>query len=215
MQASHQLVGMPCFVMPCRHALHLLRLLPSASNPQVIDHPGFGSLFMLLIIANTVLLAMTTAGGQGAAAVICGLWVCKQVPGRRQPADGCPKPPPGGAGMSDARRAALDEVSSAFTWIFLAETLLKLLGLGAAGFFSDGMNAFDSAVVALSLVDTFASVSRRLPSCLPPARRDERRLCSCPGRGLASADLHVPGGSGAQAAGAGHLGLCQRPLQCV
>ena len=31
--------------------------------PQVIDHPGFGSLFMLLIVANTVLLAMTTAGG--------------------------------------------------------------------------------------------------------------------------------------------------------
>lgn len=72
--------------------------------------------------------------------------------------------------MSDARRAGLDRTSSAFTWIFLAEVLLKLLGLGAAGFLSEGMNVFDAAVVALSLVDTFASVSApRRPACCPCA----------------------------------------------
>lgn len=30
--------------------------------PQVVDHPAFSWFFMALIIANTVLLAMTTAG---------------------------------------------------------------------------------------------------------------------------------------------------------
>lgn len=30
---------------------------------QVVEHPAFGQFFLLAIIANTVLLAMTTAGG--------------------------------------------------------------------------------------------------------------------------------------------------------
>lgn len=61
--------------------------------------------------------------------------------------------------MSDTKRGRLDAASKAFTYVFLAECCLKLLGYGAAGFCEDGMNVFDGVVVALSLVDLFASVS--------------------------------------------------------
>ncbi|PSC71712.1 voltage-gated ion channel superfamily isoform A [Micractinium conductrix] len=57
------------------------------------------------------------------------------------------------AGMSDEMRAAQDTASTAFTYLFLAECLLKLLGLGFAGFRGVGMNVFDAVVVAISLVD--------------------------------------------------------------
>ena len=33
-----------------------------ASRLQVVEHPTFGQLFLLAIVANTVILALTTAG---------------------------------------------------------------------------------------------------------------------------------------------------------
>ncbi|PRW21007.1 voltage-gated ion channel superfamily [Chlorella sorokiniana] len=84
---------------------------------QVVDHPAFGSLFMLLIIANTVLLAMTTAG------------------------------------MSATFAHALDVASHVLTFLFLAEVVLKLLGLGTWGFASDAFNVFDLVVVATGVLE--------------------------------------------------------------
>ena len=69
--------------------------------------------------------------------------------------------------MSDEMRAAQDTASTAFTYLFLAECLLKLLGLGFAGFRGVGMNVFDAVVVAISLVGELASVSTPPPA--PPS----------------------------------------------
>lgn len=68
------------------------------------------------------------------------------------------------SGMSNTKRRRLDAASTVFTFLFTAECCVKLLGFGFAGFCSDGMNLFDAAVVVLSLVDTFASVSLPCPS---------------------------------------------------
>lgn len=62
----------------------------------------------------------------------------------------------------------MEAASLVFTVLFTAECGLKLLGLGAAGFFSDGLNVFDAVVVALSLADTFASVSEAPPAAAGP-----------------------------------------------
>lgn len=128
---------------------------------------------MALIIGNTALLAMTTAGEHrcpllpGSAG---GLWVQS---GGGAPPPSTRRPPPGAhpAGMSAARQARLGAASNVFTFVFAAECGLKLLGYGVAGFLGDGMNVFDALVVVVSLADTFASVSERplplLPSSLP------------------------------------------------
>lgn len=145
---------------------------------QVVDHWAFGALFMALIVGNTVLLAMTTAGGLGRVVGRVG-WV-----GQHRDVQGTPPPRPRpawcGAGMSAALRARLDAASTVFTALFTAECGAKLLGLGVAGFAGDGMNLFDAAVVVLSLVDALASVSLAaslLP--LPPAQTWRPRM---PGR---------------------------------
>jgi len=73
--------------------------------------------------------------------------------------------------MSDTKRRRLESGSKAFTYIFTVETCAKLLAYGFAGFCADGMNLFDAAVVLLSLVDLFASVSDLCLSSLLAAMR--------------------------------------------
>jgi hypothetical protein len=40
-----------------------------------------------------------------------------------------------------------------FTWIFFAEMIIKLIGLGFQNYIKDGYNLFDSVIVIISLVD--------------------------------------------------------------
>jgi sensor histidine kinase YesM len=43
--------------------------------------------------------------------------------------------------------------SEFFTWIFVAELLFKLIGLGPKNYIADSYNIFDAVVVGISLVD--------------------------------------------------------------
>jgi hypothetical protein len=40
-----------------------------------------------------------------------------------------------------------------FTWVFLLELILKIIGLGIVNYFKDSFNCFDASVVLFSLVD--------------------------------------------------------------
>ena len=63
--------------------------------------------------------------------------------------------------MSQAKASRLNQGSNVLTYFFIAEFVLKLLGLGPWGYFggSDGgMNTFDFLIVAMSLVDIVTQV---------------------------------------------------------
>lgn len=78
-----QCCGLPslpaCVCLTRSPAPAAARLCPCPVLPlslQVVDHPGFTWTFMALVVANTVLLAMTTAGeGAGGAVRDAPQWV--------------------------------------------------------------------------------------------------------------------------------------------
>mgnify|MGYP000131295772 CR=1 FL=1 len=63
--------------------------------------------------------------------------------------------------MSAGFAHALDVASQVLTFMFLAETVLKLLGLGAWGFASDAFNLFDLVVVATGVLELALAVGGR------------------------------------------------------
>lgn len=60
--------------------------------------------------------------------------------------------------MSAGFAHALDVASEVLTFLFLAEIVLKLLGLGTWGFLSDPFNAFDLFVVATGVLELALTV---------------------------------------------------------
>jgi hypothetical protein len=58
-------------------------------------------------------------------------------------------------GISNDMAEALNNLNLAFTIIFCAELVLKMLGLGYKLYFKDTMNCFDFFVVSLSMIDLF------------------------------------------------------------
>lgn len=60
--------------------------------------------------------------------------------------------------MSAAFAHALDVASQVLTFMFLAEVVLKLLGLGTWGFASDPFNVFDLVVVATGVLELAMTV---------------------------------------------------------
>jgi hypothetical protein len=56
-------------------------------------------------------------------------------------------------GMPPEREAALDAASGWITWIFIWEMVLKIYGLGCAGYWGDGWNLLDGCIVLMSIVE--------------------------------------------------------------
>ena len=56
-------------------------------------------------------------------------------------------------GMSDGYAAHLEQATSAITWAFIVEMLLKLVGLGCWAYWSDKWNALDGTIVLLSIFE--------------------------------------------------------------
>ena len=54
-------------------------------------------------------------------------------------------------------KTALEEINVAFTFVFLLEAILKLVGLGPKAYFRDNWNKFDFIIVMVSLVELAAS----------------------------------------------------------
>lgn len=57
------------------------------------------------------------------------------------------------AGQSDGFANAISIVNFVCTIVFIVELLLKMLGLGWRGYFSDSFNVFDFIIVLLSIVE--------------------------------------------------------------
>ena len=49
--------------------------------------------------------------------------------------------------MHDMEASIYNLINFAFTWVFLAESIIKLIGLGFKGFVRDRYNIFDSIIV--------------------------------------------------------------------
>ena len=60
-------------------------------------------------------------------------------------------------GMSDELEFLLDEISGQFTKLFIAEFVLKLLGIGPIKYLEDRMNIFDCSIVSISLFEIIYS----------------------------------------------------------
>ena len=56
-------------------------------------------------------------------------------------------------GMSDEYAARLEMYASVISYLFIAEMAVKLLGLGCAGYWSDGWNVLDGSIVSMSIVE--------------------------------------------------------------
>ena len=57
------------------------------------------------------------------------------------------------AGQSEEYSAQLDYWSSIFTWLFMGEIFLKLIGVGVKDFVKEPWNIFDSILISISLLD--------------------------------------------------------------
>ena len=55
--------------------------------------------------------------------------------------------------MSTKRQIILSALNDVFTWVFTADMLVKILGLGFNNFINDSFNVFDSIVVSLSIIE--------------------------------------------------------------
>jgi Ion transport protein len=55
-------------------------------------------------------------------------------------------------GMPDTMSQTLDWFNSIFTFVFVAEVVLKMVAMGPFTFMSDAFNGFDLFVVAMSMV---------------------------------------------------------------
>lgn len=60
-------------------------------------------------------------------------------------------------GMSPEYELALERSGTAITLIFVLEMIIKLLGLGCAGYWSDGWNVLDGTIVLVSLLEVVES----------------------------------------------------------
>lgn len=85
-------------------------------NAIVTSQP-FQHLIMLIIVLNTVVLALN--------------W----------------------PNQSDKLINILSTINMAFTWIFIVEAILKLIGLGPKAYFMDNWNIFDFIIVVVSIVE--------------------------------------------------------------
>ena len=54
---------------------------------------------------------------------------------------------------TDELKAEAEMLNTFFTYCFLAEMVIKLLGLGVKEYTRDGFNLFDAAIVVLSMVE--------------------------------------------------------------
>jgi len=61
------------------------------------------------------------------------------------------------AGQSDDFAKTLETINMVFTLLFLAEMIVKLLGLGLVGYIMDTFNIFDAILVAISVTELVAS----------------------------------------------------------
>ena len=61
-------------------------------------------------------------------------------------------------GMSDEYAAKLEDAASIISYLFIAEMFVKLLGLGCAGYWSDGWNILDGTIVSLSILEIITTV---------------------------------------------------------
>jgi len=61
--------------------------------------------------------------------------------------------------QSDEQEAVLKQLDILFIWVFAAEMLLKLVGLGFRSYARDRFNLFDAVIVIISLVDFALSFS--------------------------------------------------------
>ena len=59
--------------------------------------------------------------------------------------------------MSASYEARLERGASVITWLFIFEMGIKLLGLGCAGYWSDGWNVLDGSIVTMSIVEMVAT----------------------------------------------------------
>lgn len=55
--------------------------------------------------------------------------------------------------QSDLQTRALEIFNEFFTWIFLLEMIMKLIGLGFSNYIKDRYNLFDAVIVIISLID--------------------------------------------------------------
>ena len=56
-------------------------------------------------------------------------------------------------GMSDEYAERLEATASGISWAFILEMAVKLVGLGCAGYWSDGWNCLDGVIVSLSIAE--------------------------------------------------------------
>jgi hypothetical protein len=61
--------------------------------------------------------------------------------------------------MSETESMYLNLFNLIFTWIFISEMLLKLIGLGPVTYLKDRINHLDTVVVALSIAELVATQS--------------------------------------------------------
>jgi hypothetical protein len=55
--------------------------------------------------------------------------------------------------QSEEKESFINQCNVFFTWIFVAEMIVKLIGLGFKNYIKDNYNLFDAVIVILSLVD--------------------------------------------------------------
>lgn len=55
--------------------------------------------------------------------------------------------------MSRKREIILSSLNDVFTWVFTADLLFKIFGLGFKNFINDSFNIFDTTVVSLSIIE--------------------------------------------------------------
>ena len=59
--------------------------------------------------------------------------------------------------QDDSLVIIFDRINIAFSFIFIIEMLIKLIGFGVKGYFIDAFNCFDCFVVLTSIIDLFVS----------------------------------------------------------
>jgi len=57
--------------------------------------------------------------------------------------------------VTGSHKKALSTLNLAFTYVFTADMVLKMFGMGVAEYLKDKMNVFDALIVSLSLFELF------------------------------------------------------------
>ena len=66
--------------------------------------------------------------------------------------------------QSEEQEEVLDVLDIVFVWVFTAEMIAKMIGLGLGNYIRDKFNAFDMVIVIVSLVDFALGLSGGLES---------------------------------------------------